>query len=153
MEDFDYLPAGPPDQHTWEYRRRKFDAFWMSCINEKGSITNDHVDGLKLELERCFCSGAWVAVILLAAAIAEVQLSYLDKWKKNEAVIFLESLRISEDWEWLRNRRNKLIHGANKRSANRLSVEEYRRQRDDLQLDAQKALRVALLVALNNPEP
>lgn len=152
MDEFDHIPSSPPDSHEWEYRRRKYDFIWMSCINPNGSTTNDHADGLQLELERSFCSGCWVACIMLSAAIVEVHLSFLDRWKRAEAKIATKELNITEEWEWLRERRNMLVHGKVGSEESRLSATEYRYGRDSLQREAQRAVRVALQVSLNNPE-
>ena len=82
LSHFDFLPTSPPDVHEWEYRRKKYDAIWMYCIHKNGSTSNQLTDGLKWELERCFCSGSWIAVVILSAAIVEVHLSHIGKWKK-----------------------------------------------------------------------
>lgn len=150
MDDFEDVPTYPPDAHEWEYRRRKYDAIWLSCIGESVARTNDHVGGLKLELERSFCSGSWIACIMLAAAIVEVHLSYLDKWKNSERDAAIDALNIKNDWVWLRNRRNNLIHGKVGSEDSRLSATEYANCRDDLQRDAQTAIRIALWVSLND---
>ncbi len=152
MIDYDFLPSSPPDNHDWQYRRQKFDFIWASGINEKGSVTNQHTGGLQLELERCFCSGCWVACIILSAAIVEVHLSYLDQWRKPERASAIESLGVADEWEWLRTRRNNLIHGKVGSDDSRLPASEYRHQRDEMQREAQRAISVALKVCLNNPE-
>lgn len=124
----------------------------MSAINDQGSVTNDHTDGLKLELERCFCSGCWVASIILSASIVEVHLSYLNQWKKDERSVAVEKLGLTPEWDWLRERRNNLIHGKVGSEDSRLSTTEYRYKRDDMQREAERAVSVALKVSLNTPE-
>lgn len=148
LSHFDFLPSSPPDVHEWEYRRKKYDAIWMNCIHENGSTSNQHTDGLKWELERCFCSGSWIAVVILSAAIVEVHLSHIGKWKKSDDL--LNELNIKDEWNWLKDRRNYLVHGEQKTNS-RLPTSEYRREREKLQRDGERSIMVALKVALNNP--
>ncbi|ELI5882865.1 hypothetical protein ACVW8L_004554 [Vibrio parahaemolyticus] len=152
-EELDYIshiPSWAPSDNEWEQRRRIYDSIWSDCINENGSLTNSHAGNLNVELERCYCSGAWVACIILAAAMAEVHLSYLNKWKNNQ---YLEELGIDDKWEWLKKKRNDLIHGSRSTSDNRLPTEKYQtvQGRKELEMDARKAIFVALKIKLNNP--
>lgn len=145
---YEYIPS-VPHQDIWEQRRNIYDQIWFECINEKGSFSNQHVGSLKWELERCFCAGAWVATVAIAVAIVEVHLSHIGQWKMKPSC--LDELNAWVDWDWLRNRRNKLLHGERHSKDFRLSSEEYRRDQDKLQLDAERAVKLALKVALNNP--
>lgn len=148
LVDLDFIPSFPPDREKWEERRNIYDAIWSQCIHENGSFSNEHVSGLKWELERCFCSGSWIAVVIISAAIVEVHLSHIGKWKKENNL--LKKLDVEEDWNWLKKRRNYLVHGIEHKNS-RLPASEYRNQRDKLQSESEKAIKVALMVALNNP--
>ncbi len=150
--NLDWIPNSPPSREVWEYRRTIYDYIWDNCIHPEGSTTSQHADSLKLELERCFCAGAWVACIILAASIVEVHLSHLGSWKNSSGQNLLEDLNINKEWDSLRDRRNMLIHGERGSDKNdRLSSQEYRHEREKFQEMAEESIHVALKVALNNP--
>ena len=75
------------------------------------TVTSQHVSNLRLELERCYCSGAWIACIILSAAVVEIHLSNLGGWKESKAQDLLDKLGVVEEADQLKDRRNHLIHG------------------------------------------
>jgi hypothetical protein len=150
--NMDWLPSSPPTSEEWSKRREKFDELWMEQIHPNGSRTNQHVDSLKLELERCFCAGAWIACIALAYSIIEVHLSHLDALRGDARQKLMASLNIENEWNSLREKRNNLIHGAGPAGDNkRIDSTTYRTQQSHLQFEAELAVELALRVALNNP--
>ncbi|MBA6231384.1 MULTISPECIES: hypothetical protein [unclassified Colwellia] len=93
-----------------------------------------------MELERVFCSGAWVACIILACASGEVYLHA--KGAKREAK-FLKQYRLREAWMSLETLRNKIVH-----KSDTLSYQEYMHTPEDLENEANKAIQIALKVIL-----
>jgi hypothetical protein len=150
--NLDFLPTAPPTTEEWEERRNTYDRLWFEQIHPVGSRTNEHADSLKLELERCFCAGAWVACVALSAAIIEIHLSHLDALRGEAQKKIISALNIEEEWRALREKRNNILHGAGPRDdGKRLDSEKYRGDRDALRFEAELAIELALRVVLNNP--
>lgn len=151
MLNYDHVPSRPPTWDEWEARRRTFDQLWLDAMYARSTTTSEHVSSLKFELERCFCSGAWIACIILSAAVIEIHLSNLGGWKSPGAHRMLETLNIVPEWEALKDRRNKLIHGSvDDDLRSRLPSEEYINQRYALELEAEVSVGLALRVALSD---
>lgn len=149
MRDMSWLPSSPPSDELWQQRRRDYDYLWSMAIHQNGSSNCQHAGSLKLELERCYCAGAWVACIIIAEAICEIHFSAEKKRNGINKNMVAEKLGISTDLGWLRGKRNALIH--DKKQGRYLSSRDYRRERDSLEAEAKKATFLALKVTLNNP--
>lgn len=149
--NLDYLPSAPPTDQEWEERRHTYDRLWLEQVHPKGSSTNQHADSMKLELERCFCAGAWVACVALSAAIIEIHLSHLDSLRGDARSKLLTHLGIEEEVEVLCKKRNNIVHGSGpKDDGRRLDAMTYRQNRDALRYEAELAVELALRVILSN---
>ncbi len=89
-----------PSVSLWEARRD-----WLALHDESyarggAGQLSEQAAALMAELQRAFCSGAWVAVVILAGAIVDTQAF-------NSG--FPEHTRGKEQ-AWLRGLRNKLMH-------------------------------------------
>lgn len=150
--NLDFLPSGPPTAEEWAERRSIYDQLWLEQIHPSGSLTNQHADSMKLELERCFCAGAWVACVALSAAIIEIHLSHLDSLRGEARQKLLSSLGIEEELDVLCKKRNNIVHGSGPQDdGKRLDANKYRNDRNALQFEAEFAIELALRVVLSNP--
>jgi hypothetical protein len=90
----------PPDAEAW---RRRAAWFWRAHDINAGPLApppRPRSDALVAELETVFCAGAWAATVILAWTLCEiVQREHVG----DEAP--------AADYDWLRERRNRLIHG------------------------------------------
>lgn len=103
----------------------------------------DRFDALERELERCYCSGAYLACIVLAQSIVET-LQHKKSGGDPEALNeFLNYCR--EGVVWLRDRRNDLLHAG--RPSNSITLSEYTIQQESLESDARSAVSVVYHVA------
>jgi hypothetical protein len=97
-----------------------------------------HATGLLLEALNAFCSGNWVATIILAQAVFDVDIA------KNKRLngLHLNILRTGKSSVWLRNRRNRLIHA----DSGSQSITEAELENDDSQLEqeAKRALKLVI---------
>ncbi len=89
-----------PSERLWEARKD-----WLARQEEAHAAggagrLSEQAAALMVELQRAFCSGAWVAVVILAGAIVDAQAF-------NSG--FPEHSR-GEDQAWLRGLRNRLMH-------------------------------------------
>lgn len=91
----------PPDPEAW---RRRAAWFWRAHDINAGPLApppRPRVDTLVAELEAVFCAGAWGATVILAWTLCEV----VQREQSGEEAP-------AADYDWLRERRNRLIHGA-----------------------------------------
>ena len=97
-----------------------------------------HATGLLLEALNAFCSGNWVATIILAQAVFDVDIA------KNKRLngLHLNILRTGKNSVWLRNRRNRLIHA----DSGPQSITEAELGNDDslLEHEAKRALKIVI---------
>lgn len=90
----------PPDAAAW---RERADWFWRAHDVNAGPhapAPDASVDALFAELESVFCTGAWAAGVILAWAICE-----------NISRRHNSGRDLPADLDWLRERRNLLVHG------------------------------------------
>lgn len=148
MRQFEFVPSSPPSVELWEQRRQRYDHLLSAAMNPGGSTTCQHSGELKWELERCFCSGAWVACIILSEAVCEIHLSE-EKKRGVQKDRILNELGLLDEHRWLKDRRNTLAH--NRSEGRALSSHEYRRESEKLENEAVRAIRIVLTITLNNP--
>jgi hypothetical protein len=120
----------PPDAAAW---RRRAAWFWRAHDINAGPLappSRPRVDALVAELETVFCAGAWAATVILAWALCEiVHREAARRGAGDEAP--------AADYDWLRERRNRLIHGSPGQEAGELPDDA------ELQAWAEGAVRVA----------
>jgi hypothetical protein len=138
---FDNHPSQLPTVEIWQYRRDLFAYYVGQAIGDDyvgTSSTQSTI--LELELERVFCSGAWLATVILACAASEVYLHAKDQRREAK---FLSEYKLREDWLWLKRTRNQLVH-----LNNSLSYDDYMHAPKTLEDEAKRAVQVALKVIL-----
>jgi hypothetical protein len=98
----------PPDPKLWQSRA---DWFWRAHDLNAGPHPLDlspRASLLLAELETVFCAGAWAAVVIVAWALVEAE----ERAAERAAVARGEERRPEPDADWLRARRNALVHAA-----------------------------------------
>jgi hypothetical protein len=123
----------PPDPKLWQSRA---EWFWRAHDINAGPHALDlgpRADMLLAELEALFCVGAWASVVIVAWALVEAE-------QRAEARALASrgrEQRMEPDIDWLRERRNALVH-IGPDQANEAAPDE-----DALEQMAQGAVRVA----------
>ncbi len=102
---------------------------------------SSHSRLLELELERCYCSGAWYACIVFSCAAIESYVSFQDSKKVAK---FLSKFELRDEWIWLTNKRKYIVHPNPKSPGS----ENYYVVNDGLQKDAERAISLALKTLL-----
>jgi len=99
---------------------------------------SDQAAALLAELETIFVAGAWVATVIVAAAVieAEIRAEGDDGQYVNTGVLFREA-GLDQDYDWLRHRRNALLHFTGEPA---LTVDMFWFQADELEADAKRAV-------------
>ena len=91
----------PPDPELW---RQRAAWFWQAHDINAGPHAlpvRPLQDALVAELEAVFCAGAWAATVILAWSLCEM----MQRERGGDDVP-------AADYDWLRERRNRLIHGS-----------------------------------------
>lgn len=138
--------GGCPIPATWNARREQFRRMENMAFGRLGMDSHGQIDPLILELEHVYCAGAWVAVVVLAFAIVEVYMHSRGLGKKPDWPGYLVKYRIADQAEWLRKRRNALMHMQSARSPS-LTIHAQFNTREELYRDAKKAVSTALRIA------
>ncbi len=121
-----------PSEEDWDERRLWFAEQQAEASAGGAGRLSEQGAALMIELESCFCAGAWVASILLAAAVVDAQTLYAG----------FPSDSLSEERAWLRGLRNGLLH--EDRSNPALTVESHWSEREEWRRKAKRAVRIAL---------
>jgi hypothetical protein len=127
-----------PNQTTWQERSKWFD----DLIEEKMSgsyLVSEQASALCSELFGVFCIGAWYSVIILSVAIIDAQLRECETFDfEGNTYDLARHLDFNPDFDWLRKKRNKLVHlNVDDPIAN---LDDYSDKKDDLEKDAKKAI-------------
>lgn len=131
-----------PTSSEWQARKQFFTAKIGEALGDLGGVSTRHSRVLELELETVFCAGAWLATVVFACAAAEVYVAGQDS--KREAK-FLDPHGLRDEWIWLTNRRNQIVHATDK-SPTDVSGNVF--HQSDLELDAKRAVTAALMILL-----
>lgn len=134
----------PPSHDEWLERRSVVTNLSAKLYNLSAmQDLPERFDALERELERCYCSGAYLACIVLAQSIVET-LQHKKSGRDRAAIDeYLEYCQ--EEVNWLRERRNNLLHVG--RPSNSITLDSYVDERDALEGDARSAVSIVYHVA------
>lgn len=120
-----------PDEATWDERRLWFEAREAAFARGGAETLSEQACALMVDLQAAFCAGIWSAVVVLAAAIVDLQagegtLTGLGKKER----------------DWLRLRRNALVHKHPTRPG--ITMKDQWAGRDRWEKHARRAVEAAL---------
>lgn len=121
-----------PDEATWDERRLWFEEEEAAAARGGAGALSEQACALMIDLQAAFCAGAWTAVVVLAAAIADAQ-AYHAGFPRDAH---------SEERAWLRGLRNALVH--EDRAKPVITIEDQWTRRSDWERAAKRAVKVAL---------
>jgi hypothetical protein len=121
-----------PDELTWDERRLWFEEQEAAATRGGAKAISEQACALMIDLQAAFCAGAWTAVVILAAAIADAQAFHAGFPRDG----------LAEERAWLRGLRNALVHENRKTPA--ITIEDQWSKRDHWEKAARRAVRVAL---------
>jgi hypothetical protein len=136
-----------PIPAQWNARLEKFRQLEFSSLG--GSSFTQHPQSLPLtyELEHIFCAGAWLSVIILAYSLIEMRLAEQGAKNHKERTALLSGHPLKEKIEWLRLRRNSLVHVEQDGPAV-VSFDDQLFERNHLYQDAKQAIAIAFRYTL-----
>ncbi len=122
----------PPGEQDWDERRLWFEEEQARAAEGGAGRLSEQGAAMMVELQCCYCAGAWVASVLLAAAVVDAQSLYAG----------FPADSMSDERAWLRGLRNGLLH--ENRTNPTLTVEDQWTKREDWRRHARRAIRIAL---------
>lgn len=136
-----------PAAQLWEARRA-----WFECQAEPpdqaGCLLSEQACALCADLQIAFCTGAWIAVIVVSAAAIDAHLREAEGFEgsaKNAIDLFGSDPKLHA----LRKRRNTLIHANVDSPA--ITVDAQWHDRPTLEAEAQEAVMLVFKVFYANP--
>ena len=139
-----------PNKATWTKR-----SLWIENEIEqsmKGSyLVSDHATALFMDLQACYCIGAWLSVIILSVSVIDAHLRETEAMdnKIGTAKLLEEYYFGEEDVTWLRRLRNKYVHVDIDEPALEMNHQYY--HRDILEIDATKAIKMVIAAFFQSP--
>lgn len=139
-----------PDKDIWTKR-----SLWIENEIEqsiKGShLISDHGTALFLDLQSCYCIGAWLSVIILSVSIIDAHLRETEAMdnKIGTAQLLANYYLGKEDINWLRRLRNKYVHADIDNPI--LEMDHQYSKRNALEKDATKAIKIVIAAFFQSP--
>jgi hypothetical protein len=108
--NIDNIAGCCPTEKSWNQRKTQFRQLESSALGEGryGDYEHEQQEPLILEMEHAYCAGAWIATILLAHAIVEINFAFhgFDDCEKRAS--FLAKFKLEKNANQLRLLRNSL---------------------------------------------
>lgn len=140
--DEEWDPDACPDRDAWGKRRHWFDEAGKAAEG-LGEIwdTSEQVEALFVDVKIAFCAGAWLAVIILAAAVVDTHLReyQVPEGFVGNAARLLDAAHADPALHGLRQRRNALMH-LDDRQAPAVTINDRWDKRPELEGEAREAV-------------
>lgn len=144
LERYEWDPELSPPADVWAQRLSEY----QLLLNEtQGTVVfsaHEQTFALEQDMRRSFLVGAWVATIILAHALIEVDLSDRQLLRREEALTLLGTGELYDEVQWLRQRRRGLAHLNPREPGTELAFT--RDVYQTISRDARRAVRAALYV-------
>lgn len=141
----------PITEDLWQSRLR-----WIENVEQRyhhpdaSYFVSSQGTLLAYDVEKAFCAGAWVSVIVMshAAIDATIRDTELGDYGSNSKTIFGGD----EDLEWLRKRRNRLVHvSESPNSIPQADLDDFDVFHDSLEQDANRAVELLFRTIYASP--
>ena len=141
-----------PTIEQWETRRKWFEEYIYHYEELDSYRVGEQASALISDVQSCFCSGAWVAVIILSFTVIEANIQEICGTSKPQRAVELLKNQGWNDTELdhLRKRRNTLIHATPDRPA--ITIDKQWDDRCELEIEARKAVELMFLVFYSQME-
>lgn len=146
MEHLEY-----PDNKIWEDRKEWFENQLESAQHPLASyLLSDCATALLMDLQCCYCSGAWITVIILSISIIDAQLRETEACdnKIGTAKLLNQYFR-GGDIIWLRKLRNNYVHLDIDNPA--LTIDDQYINRKQMECDARRAIQMVIHAFFQSP--
>ena len=103
-----------------------------------GHILSEQACALTVDVQACFCVGAWLSVIVLAAAVVDASLRHEHPGYRGNTKDLIDAMGANEKLQSLRRRRNALVHASSENPA--ITIEQQWCDRDAHEAEAREAV-------------
>lgn len=140
-----------PDLETWEDRKTWFENELENKQHPLASyLLSDQATALLVELQSCYCAGAFLAVIILSVSIIDAQLRATEAMdNKIGTAKLLDEYFTGKDINWLRKLRNKYVHIDIDNPA--LTIDDQYSNRKQMESDARRAIQMVTHAFFQSP--
>lgn len=140
----------PPSDSTWGDRRDWFEDQIAEHQGHGGFVLSEQACALMMEVQVCYCAGAWIAVVVLAYTVIDAQLleTQAPGFEGNSAQL-LRYLDYGDEYQQLRLRRNRIVHLRCDQPA--ITVDQQWGSRQELEAEAQSAVKLMLAAFFGAP--
>lgn len=139
-----------PNKELWEKRNAWIESEIEQSMVGGSYMVSDHATALFLDLQACYCIGAWLSVVILSVSVIDAHLRETEAIDgKIGTAKLLDNYFSAEDINWLRRLRNKYVHVDINNPALEMNVQYYNRQA--LEKDATKAIKMVIKAFFQSP--
>ena len=140
-----------PDFEIWEERKGWFENELENKQHPMASyLVSDQGTALLVELQSCYCAGAFLAVIILSVSIIDAQLRETEAMdNKIGTAKLLNEYFTGKDINWLRKLRNKYVHVDIDNPA--LTIDDQYNNRKQMVSDARLAIQIVIHAFFQSP--
>lgn len=138
-----------PQESLWHQRRAWFESKVFEHEGWGSHLIGEQASALTVEVQACYCAGAWVAVIALAFSVVEADL--VDEACGDvppNAQQMLKRAGFGSEYQALRLRRNRLLHLRLQEPG--ITVDQQWGSRAELQAEAERAIKLMLDALYSN---
>lgn len=141
-----------PSQLLWQQRRDWFESLFDVENRGGGYLIGEQALGLLVDLQAAYCAGAFITCVILSCTIVDAHLRETEAEPTFDggigAAFALSEFR--EELEWLRKRRNRVVHFKALRPLT-VSVDDHYDQRNSHEEDARRAITLVASVFFEHP--
>jgi len=140
----------PPSDIIWRDRRDWFVDQVTAHQGHGSYLLREQACALMVEVQACYCAGAWIAVLVLAYTVIDAQLleTQAPGFEGNSAQL-LRHLDFGDEYQQLRLRRNRIVHLRSDQPA--ITVDQQSGPRQELEAEAQAAVKLMLAAFFDAP--
>jgi hypothetical protein len=141
-----------PSEEEWTRRREWFEALF-DIENKRGGsyLIGEQATGLLVDLQSVYCSGAFIACLILACTIIDAQIREVDVPGLDGGIqAAFQTSGFHEELEWLRSRRNRLVHFKESKDP-AITVDMHYADREAHEQEAQRAIELVADVLFEHP--
>jgi hypothetical protein len=134
---------GSPNESLIAERDRWFSSSFTECRPKRYEPISTSALLLEVDIRAAFCAGAWLSVIVLAAAAIEAQ--FRQVYREDYGSKSFDLYGLNEDLHWLRELRNEILHApkpGTKSSLWKRSASDLRACQAALESEAKRAVSI-----------
>ena len=140
----------PPSEIIWSDRRNWFEDQIAEHQGHGSYLLSEQACALMMEVQACYCAGAWIAVVVLVHTVIDAQLleTQAPAFEGNSAQL-LRHMDFGDEYQQLRVRRNRIVHIRCDQPA--ITVDQQWGSREDLEAEAQAAVKLMFAAFFDAP--